>query len=132
MATKLKVLAGVLALAGASLLPSLATAQPLGVTVNPAFSSARIGVAPDGRPIIPVRRLLRIGPYFVNPPNADYRRPIVLRRGSIVPEVVPTSDVQNLNVPGLVRGANYEYFISMRKRVVLLEPTTRQVVRIVR
>jgi hypothetical protein len=128
-----KSLTGALILAAAPLFASAAVAQPLGVTVNP-YSSGRIGVAPDGRPIIPVRRLFGIGPYYANPVGADWSRPIIVRRGSVVPEFVPTSLVENWNVPGLRRWTNYSYFVSQtqrRPRIVILNPTTRVVARII-
>lgn len=70
------------------------------------------------------------GPQYVNPPNADYRRPVVLRRGSIVPGYVDTAPVANISTPGMVRDASYEFFVSPQQRVVFLHPVTRQVVEI--
>ncbi|TDR94708.1 hypothetical protein [Enterovirga rhinocerotis] len=72
------------------------------------------------------------GPHHINPANADYRRPIVLRRGSTVPAYVETAPVANISTPGMVRNATYDFFVSPQRHVVFVHPVTRQVVQITR
>lgn len=86
----------------------------------------------DGVPIVRARVLKLSGPRYRNPPNADWSRPVVLSPGVQVPSYVPTIPVQNRSVAGLVPGGGYDAFVAPRRRVVFLEPVTREVVRIVR
>ena len=76
--------------------------------------------------------LKETGPRYVNPPGADYSRPIVLRRGSTVPGYVPTAPAANISVAGLLPNYQYDFFVSPQNKVVFVNPTTRQVERIVR
>ena len=76
--------------------------------------------------------LKQTGPRHVNPANADYSRPIVLRRGSVVPGYVNTAPAANISLAGLLPNYQYDFFVSPQNRVVFVNPTTRQVERIVR
>lgn len=114
-------------------LGGVAGGPPVAVFDSAAAERRAIGHAADGTPIIRARSLKATGPRYVNPPYADWRDPIVLRRGSTVPARVPTVRVVNASVPGLVPNATYDAFVSnYRNRVVFAEPGTREVARILR
>lgn len=113
--------------------PAAVPAGPPGVFNGRVAERLAVGHAADGTPIIRARSLRRTGPHYVNPPNADWRDPIVLREGSRVPLRVSGVWVRNASVPGLVRGADYYAFVSPRRsRVVFMEPVTRRVAAVVR
>lgn len=108
-------------------------AGPPGVFNARAAERRAIGHAADGTPIIRARALRATGPHYVNPPNADWRDPIVLREGSTVPLRVSGVRVVNRSVPGLVRNAQYDAFVSPRRnRIVFMDPVTREVERVIR
>ena len=87
----------------------------------------------NGVPILRARSLRATGPRYVNPPNADWSRPLVLSEGAFVPNRVPLLPVVNASVPGLVPNAPYHAFVSpLRNRVVFVDPVTYQVARVIR
>lgn len=151
-----KSLAGALILGSAAFLPSLASAQPLAVTVNPLAIPGQILGAPfaifeppapnvynpfpayeaavsftsDGRAVVAEPVLRATGPRFDNPANGV--RPVVLRRGSVVPPYVNTAPARNVSDRRLVPNGEYEFFISPEQKIVFVDPATRRVARIVR
>lgn len=87
----------------------------------------------NGTPIIRARSLRATGPRYVNPPNADWSRPLVLSEGAVVPNRVPLVPVVNASVPGLVPNARYNAFVSpVRNRIVFVDPVTLQVAHVIR
>ena len=108
-----------------------ATSPPVGTyNPRPLYRHARGFV--DGVPVVRARVIKLSGPRYRNPPNADWSRPVVLTRGATVPDFVPTIPVRNRSVAGMMPGGDYDAFVAPRRRVVFLEPATREVVRIVR
>ena len=147
--------------AAAATLPSLAQAQsqPLNILVNPlalpgailsapfalfeppadpnAYNpeparAAAVGYTDDLDAIVATPVLRQTGPYYVNPANARRRGAYVLGVGSAVPGFVTTAPLENVSVAGLAPGAEYEFFIAPNGKTVLLDPTSRRVVRILR
>ena len=94
--------------------------------------AAAVAYTPDGLAIVAAPVLRQTGPRYDNPAQADYRRPIVIRRGSGVPGFIRTAPLENVSVPGLVPGAHYDFFVAPDQKIVVVEPSTRQVVRILR
>lgn len=112
--------------------PVVAT-RPAAVFNGSAARRHAIGYSADGTPIIRARSLRATGPRYVNPPNADWDRPLVLSEGAVVPNRVPLVPVVNRSVPGLVPNARYNAFVSpVRNRIVFVDPATLQVAHIIR
>lgn len=105
---------------------------PAGVYNPEPARRAAVGYTSYGWAVVHPTVLKQTGPRYENPPNADYRHPIVLRRGSTVPGYVDTAPAVNISTRGMVRDARYDFFVSPQDRVVFLHPDTREVVRIVR
>ncbi len=139
--------------------PAPATArQPLGIVVNALALPGRVIAAPFGAfappapnaydpaparadavaytddllAVIPAPVLKATGPRYDNPVGADYRRPYVIRQGGVVPGFIDTAVLENVSVAGLAPGGRYDYFVSPEQRTVILDRSTRQVVRILR
>ena len=107
--------------------------RPAAVFNGSAARRHAVGYSADGTPILRASSLRATGPRYVNPPNADWGRPLVLSEGAVVPNRVPLVPVLNRSVPGLVPNARYDAFVSpVRNRVVFVDPVTLQVARVVR
>jgi hypothetical protein len=105
--------------AGILLCGSLAHAQPI---INPP------AVVTDDLDLPPDREVL-VREYVIREPAA----PVVIegggtiRPGSIVPDYVPLRRFENIAVPSL---RPFGYFVSPDNKVVIVDPASRQVVRI--
>ncbi|RDI57782.1 hypothetical protein [Microvirga subterranea] len=141
-----KLLASVAA-TGVVLLSTMAVSQPLtlrvspstggtgtsypdlGYAVNPADLPPGVtpmGYTQDGWLQVPADSLHYIGPRYAQPSG------IKLRRGSVVPDWITTGDMQSVAIRGLSPGAQYGYFISPDQRIVVVEPQSRRVMRVIR
>ena len=111
------------------MLSSMAVAQPLTLNVSPAPGSAGLtglGYTPQGWLRIPVQGLYTRGP--------DYTQPSGVRvgRGSRIPEWIDTAVMQNISVSGLQPSGYYDYFISPDRKIVVMDPQSRRVMRVLR
>lgn len=107
--------------------------RPAAVFNLSAAQRRAVGFSADGTPVIRARTLRATGPTYVNPPNADWSRPIVLNEGDVVPTRVPLAPVLNASVAGLQSNTRYDVFVSpTRGHVVFVDPVTAQIARIVR
>ena len=101
----------------------------LGYAVNPAAlppGVTPVGYTQDGWMQVPTNNLHAIGPRYAQPSG------VKLRRGSVVPDWIDTGDMQSVSVPGLPAGTQYGYFISPDQRIVVIDPQSRRVLRVMR
>lgn len=131
---------------GVVLFSSVAVAQPLTFRVNPASGGGTsypdlgyavnpahlppgvtpVGYTENGWLKVPADNLHSIGPRYAQPSGTK------LHRGSLVPDWIDTGDMQSVSIHGLSPGAQYSYFISPDQRVVVMDPQSRRVMRVIR
>ncbi|WP_114946391.1 hypothetical protein [Microvirga calopogonii] len=132
--------------AASAMISSLAFAQPLTFRVNPAAGGGGtsypdlgyavnpadlppgvtpVGYTQDGWLKMPADDLHQIGPRYAQPSG------VKLRRGSQVPDWIDTGAMENVSVPGLPSGARYGYFISPDQKIVVVDPQSRRVMRVI-
>ena len=124
--------AGLLSLAFAG---HAAAQAPLVVNVTP-------GTAPVGAPVppgvgVPVvingvvydRVPLRV--LFITGPRYTERSGVRIGRGSVIPEWLVADPMRNVSIRRLYPGRFYSYFVSPDNKVVIFEPGTRRVARII-
>ena len=109
---------------------------PLVVNVTP-------GTAPVGSPVppgvgvpvvidgvtydrVPVRVL------FITGPRYRERSGVRIGRGSVIPEWLAADPMRNVSIRRLRPGRFYNYFVSPDDKVVIFDPASRRVARIVR
>ena len=114
--------------------PAVAQA-PLVVNVTP-------GTAPVGRPVppgvgvpvvingvvydrVPARVLFITGPRYTEPSG------VRIGRGSVIPEWLAADPMRDVSIRRLQPGRFYGYFVSPDNKVVIFEPGTRRVARII-
>src|SRR6185312_12304738 len=100
---------------------------PLVVNVSPGSAGvAGLGYTPQGWLRIPVQGLYARGP--------DYTQPSGVRvgRGSRIPEWIDTAVMQNISVSGLQPRGYYDYFVSPDRKIVVIDPQSRRVMRVLR
>jgi hypothetical protein len=113
-----------------------ASAQaPLVVNVTP--SAAPVGApvpAGVGVPVVidgvtydrvPVRVLFITGPRYTE------RSGVRIGRGSVIPDWLAADPMRNVSIRRLQPGSFYRYFVSPDDKVVIFDPATRRVARIV-
>ncbi|WP_262030277.1 DUF1236 domain-containing protein [Microvirga sp. Mcv34] len=101
----------------------------LGYAVNPADlppGVTTMGYTQDGWMMTPADDLHRIGPRYAQPSG------VKLRRGSPVPDWIDTGDMQSVSIQGLSPGTQYGYFISPDQKIVVVDPQSRRVMRVIR
>ena len=119
-------------LAVSLLMVSGAAAQPLMLRVSPNAGGAgpgavtSFGYTSEGWLKVPVQELHRFGPNYAQSSG------VTVRPGSQIPEWVETADMQSISIPRLNSGSYYVYFISPDRKVVVMEPDTRRVMRVIR
>ena len=113
-----------------------AAQAPLVVNVTP-------GTAPIGSPVppgvgvpvvidgvtydrVPVRVL------FITGPRYRERSGVRIGRGSVIPEWLAADPMRNVSIRRLRPGRFYSYFVSPDDKVVIFDPASRRVARIVR
>ncbi|MGO4526974.1 hypothetical protein AB4097_19205 [Microvirga sp. 2MCAF35] len=132
---------------GVVLFSTMSVAQPLTLTVNPAtggggtsypdlgyaLNPANLppGVTPmgytqNGWLQVPADNLHAIGPRYAQPSGTK------IRRGSLSPDWIDTGDMQSVSIYGLSSGAQYVYFISPDQKIVVVDPQSRRVMRVIR
>ncbi|EIM29448.1 hypothetical protein [Microvirga lotononidis] len=132
--------------AGAALFSTVAVAQPLTFRVNPATGGGTsypdlgyavnpadlpagvtpVGYTQDGWLKMPADNLHYVGPRYAEPSG------VKLRHGSPVPDWIDTGAMQSVSVPGLSPGVRYVYFISPDQKIVVVDPQSRRVMRVMR
>ncbi|WP_046867922.1 hypothetical protein [Microvirga massiliensis] len=134
-----------LAAAPVVIFSSMAIAQPLTLRVSPATPPGGIpslgyavnpaalppGVTPmgytqNGWLMVPADDLHSIGPRYVQPSG------IKLRRGSEVPDWIDTGNMESVSIRGLQSSTRYSYFISPDQKIVVMDPQSRRVMRVIR
>src|SRR4051794_1284064 len=112
-----------------------AAQAPLVVNVTP-------GTAPIGAPVppgvgvpvvingvvydrVPVRVLFTTGPRY--PERSGVR----VGRGSVIPDWIDTAPMRNVSIRRLRPGAGYGYFVSPDNKVVVINPGSRRVARVI-
>jgi hypothetical protein len=107
-----------------------ATSYPdLGYAVNPANlppGVTPVGYTQGGWLQVPADNLHAIGPRYAQPSG------IKIRRGSLIPDWILTGDMQSVSVPSLQSGGQYVYFISPDQKIVVMDPQSRRVMRVMR
>jgi hypothetical protein len=112
----------VLTPAAALVAPPGALAQPLVLNVSPGRNA---GVVVAGGAPASVQDLFTSGPHYTEPSG---RR---IGRGSVIPTWIDVGSFQNVSVPRLRRGGSYGYFVSPDNKVVVLDPRSRRVRRVI-
>ncbi|WP_114948059.1 hypothetical protein [Microvirga calopogonii] len=67
-----------------------------------------------------------IGPRYAEPSGTK------IRRGSLVPDWIDTGDMQSISIRGLSAGPQYVYFISPDQKIVVVDPQSRRIMRVIR
>ena len=108
---------------------------PLVVNVTPGAAPVGAPVPPGvGVPVVingvvydrvPVRVLFITGPRYTEPNG------VRIGRGSVIPEWLAADPMRNVSIRRLQPGSFYRYFVSPDNKVVIFEPTTRRIARIV-
>jgi hypothetical protein len=111
------------------------TGGPLVVNVTPGSAPAAVGVPPGvGRTVVingvvydrvPARVLFTTGPRYTERSGAR------VRRGSVIPEWVDAAPMRNVSIRRLRSGNPYGYFVSPDNKVVVFEPGSRRVARVI-
>ena len=102
-----------------------ASAQPLTLRVSP--SAPRVFTDSEGTwERVPASELWTSGQRYDEPSGAR------LGRGTVIPEWVETSPMRNVSIRPLRHYGHYGYFVSPDDRVVIMSPTSRRVVRVLR
>jgi hypothetical protein len=112
------------------MLSSMAMAQPLTFNVSSTPSSTagltNLGYTDEGWMRVPVQDLHQLGPQYVQPSG------IRIGRGSLIPDWIDTAEMQSVSIPGLQSGGYYGYIISPDRKIVVLDPQSRRVMRVIR
>ena len=108
-----------------------AVAAALAIAGSPAFAQTTTGTIVTTEPLtIPEEQEVVVREYIV-------RRPVdrivevpggTVRPGSVIPRDIRLSPLADISVSGLNR---YAYFVSPDDKIVIVDPTTRQVMRII-
>lgn len=110
-------------------LASAAAAQPLTFRVGPSSAPSQVGnlgYTSEGWMKIKAGDLRYFGPRY------DRRSGTRIGRGSPIPDWIETAEMQSISIPGLTSGAYYNYFISPDQRIVVLDQSSRRVMRVLR
>ena len=111
----------------------LAAAFALSIGISGSAAYAQVSTGPAitaGELELPAEREVIVREYVIREPVA----PVIIegggtvRPGSIVPDYVRLRPFDDIDVPSLRR---YGYFVSPDNKIVIVEPATRQVVRII-
>jgi hypothetical protein len=112
-----------------------AAQAPLVVNVTPGGASVGAPVPPGvGVPVVidgvvydrvPARVLFTTGPRYTEPSG------VRIGRGSEIPEWLAADPMRNVSIRRLRPGSFYGYFVSPDDKVVVFEPGTRRVARII-
>ena len=113
-----------------------AAQAPLVVNVNPAAAPVGSPVPPGvGVPVVidgvvydrvPLRVLFITGPRYTE------RSGVRIGRGSVIPEWLAADPMRNVSIRRLRSGRFYNFFVSPDDKVVIFDPASRRVARIVR
>jgi len=102
---------------------------PLVVNVAPGRAPAAIGrtvviggVVYDR---VPARALFTTGPRYTE------RSGVRVRRGSVIPDGIDAAPMRNVSIRRLRPGSPYGYFVSPDNKVVVIEPGSRRVARVI-
>src|SRR4051812_12099599 len=102
---------------------------PLVVNVTPGSSPAAVGVPVVINGVaydrVPVRVLFTTGPRYTE------RSGVRVGRGSVIPEWIDTAPMRNVSIRRLRPGAGYGYFVSPDNKVVVIDPGSRRVARVI-
>jgi len=112
-----------------------AAQAPLVVNVTP-------GAAPIGAPVPPgvgvpvvingvVYDRVPARVLFITGPRYTERSGIRIGRGSVIPEWLTAAPMRDVSIRRLQPGRFYDYFVSPDNKVVIFEPGTRRVARII-
>ena len=74
---------------------------------------------------VPVRVLFTTGPRYRE------RSGVRVGRGSVIPEWINVAPMRNVSIRRLRPGASYGYFVSPDNKVVVIEPGSRRVARVI-
>ena len=111
----------------------LATAFAIGIGLSGPVAYAQVSTGPAitaEELELPAEREVVVREYVIREPVA----PVIIegggtvRPGSIVPDYVRLRSFESIDVPSLRR---YGYFVSPDNKIVIVEPATRQVMRII-
>ena len=118
-----------------ALVGGAAAQAPLVVNVTPGTASVGAPVPPGvGVPVVingivydrvPARVLFITGPRYTE------RSGVRIGRGSVIPEWLAADPMRNVSIRRLRPGSFYSYFASPDDKVVVFEPGTRRVARII-
>ncbi|MDB5595226.1 MAG: hypothetical protein JWM36_2187 [Hyphomicrobiales bacterium] len=107
-----------------------ALAQPRPLTISPSGAAAPPGVVTftdrEGSwDRVPTRALFTTGPQYPTPSG------VRLGRGTLIPNWVEMAPLRDVSIRGLRRGSHYGYFVSPDRNVVVVNPSSRRVARVV-
>src|SRR4051794_24452286 len=118
-----------------ALVGGAAAQAPLVVNVTPGTASVGAPVPPGvGVPVVidgvvydrvPARALFITGPRYTEPSG------VRIGRGSVIPEWLDAAPLRDVSIRRLQPGNFYGYFVSPDNKVVIFEPGTRRVARII-
>lgn len=74
---------------------------------------------------VPVSAMFTAGPHGSEPSG------VRVGRGSVIPDYVETAPFRNVSIHRLYPGAHYDYFVSPDYKVVVLDPSSRHVMRVI-
>ena len=102
---------------------------PLVVNVTPGNVPPAVGVPVVINGVVydrvPVRALFTTGPRY--PERSGVR----VGRGSVIPEWIDAAPMRNVSIRRLRPGSPYGYFVSTDNKVVVIEPGSRRVARVI-
>jgi hypothetical protein len=102
---------------------------PLVVNVTPGGGPAPVGVPVVINGVaydrVPVRVLFTTGPRYTE------RSGVRVGRGSMIPEWIDTAPMRNVSIRRLRPGGGYGYFVSPDNKVVVIDPGSRRVARVI-
>jgi hypothetical protein len=105
------------------------TGGPLVVNVTPGSVPATVGVPVTIGGVVydrvPARALFTTGPQY------SERSGVRVRRGSVIPDEIDAAPMRNVSIRRLRPGSSYGYFVSPDNKVVVIEPSTRRVARVI-
>jgi hypothetical protein len=118
-----------------ALVGGAAAQAPLVVNVTPGTASVGAPVPPGvGVPVVingivydrvPARVLFITGPRYTEPSG------VRIGRGSVIPDWLDAAPMRDVSIRRLQPGSFYGYFVSPDNKVVIFEPGTRRVARII-
>jgi len=107
-----------------------AAGGPLTVNVTPSNVPVTVGTPVTIGGVVydrvPVRALFTTGPLYTE------RSGVRVGRGSVIPEWINVALMRNVSIRRLRPGASYGYFVSPDNKVVVIEPGSRRVARVIR